>query len=247
MGATLDALHRLQTIETQVRSVREQIDSKRRSVQSHQRRIATLERQISDLHQQIRTAQAETDRLDLDRKTHEQHIAKLREALNRSKTNKEYAAVLSQLNTDKADASKIEDAVLAALARIDEHKKQEAELRAAREKELVRVAELEKAAAETEARLAAKLKELELQREAAAASVPPESLLFFERACEAHDGEGMAAIEQVHPKRSEYVCSGCNMSLTLETVNSLQSRDVIVQCQTCSRILYLDTPSHVSA
>ena len=240
MGATLDALHHLQSIEFQLRSVREQIESKQRSIQAHQRRLATIERQMSDLHQQIRQAQSEADKMDLDRKTHEQHVAKLREALNRTKTNKEYAAILTQLNTDKADASRTEDAVLTALTKIDELKKQENEFRAAREKEQARGAELEKAASDVQARLSGKLKELESQRASAAASVPPEALMLFERASEAHEGEGLAAVEQTHPKRAEYICSGCNMSLTLETINALQSKDVVVQCQTCSRILYLN-------
>jgi predicted nucleic acid-binding Zn-ribbon protein len=239
MGATLDALHRLQTIETQLRSVREQIESKQRSVQAHHRRIATTERQIADIHHQIRQAQSEADRMDLDRKTHEQHIAKLRETLNRTKTNKEYAAILTQLNTDKADAAKTEDAVLTAMTKVDDLKKQESELKVNKEKEQARAAELEKAAAEVQAKLAGSLKDLEAQRSAAAAQVSKEALATFERACESHNGEALAVVERVHPKRPDYICSGCNMSLTLETINALQTRDIVVQCQTCSRILYL--------
>jgi predicted nucleic acid-binding Zn-ribbon protein len=171
MGATLEALHRLQVIESQLRSVREQIESKRRSVQGSQRRIATIDRQLADTHEQIRNAQAEADKLELDRKTNEAHIAKLREALNRSKTNKEYAAVLTQLNTDKADLVKLEDAVLAAMSKVDELKKQEAQLREGREKEVARAAELTRAAEEVEARLSAQIKDLESQREAATGGI----------------------------------------------------------------------------
>src|SRR5205085_8008959 len=141
----------------------------KRSAQSHQKKVAATQRQIDDLHQQTRQAQTDTDKLDLDRKTHEQHIAKLREALNKTKTNKEYAAILTQLNTDKADNAKVEDSVLAGLTKVDELKSSEAQLRATLAKEKARVVELEKAAAETQARLAARLKDLESQRETAAA------------------------------------------------------------------------------
>jgi uncharacterized protein len=247
MGPTLEALHRLQNIESQLRSVREQIESKRRTVQAHQRRVATLDRQIADNHDQCRGAQSEADRLELDRKTHEAHIAKLRETLNKTKTNKEYAAILTQLNTDKADAVKIEDAALVAMSKVDEFRKQEVELKAARERELLKISEMRKSAEEIEARFSAKLKDLEARRESATDGIAPEVLSLFDRACEKHDGEGMAAIEQTHPKREEYTCSGCNMSLTLETVNSLQSRDAVVQCQTCSRILYLESRAGVGA
>ncbi len=247
MGATLDALHRLQSVESQLRSVREQIESKRRSVQAHQRRVASVERQIADTHDQIRHAQAEADRQELDRKAHESHIAKLRETLNRTKTNKEYAAALSQLNTDKADALKIEDAVLAAMTSVEELKKQEAELRTTRDKEQARVAELAKSASDIESKLSAQLKQFEAEREAAAEVIPAEVLMLFERACGGNDGEGMALIEQIHPKRAEYTCGGCNMSITLEMINALQSRGAIVQCHTCGRILYLDAAAHVTA
>lgn len=240
MGAILDALHRLHAIETQVRSVREQIESKKRTLHGHQRKLATLERQIADTHLQIKQAQADADRLDLDRKSHEQHIAKLRETLNRTKTNKEYAAILTQLNTDKADSAKLDETVLVAMAKVDDLRKQEGDLKASLEKEKARGVELQKAADDASAKYSSKLKDLEAQRDEAAKDVPREAYATFQRACEAHEGEGMAAVEQVHPKRPEFICGGCNMSLTLENVNSLQTRDVVVQCPNCYRILYLD-------
>ncbi|MBI4580622.1 MAG: hypothetical protein HY718_13020, partial [Planctomycetes bacterium] len=115
MGATLDALFRLQTIENQLRSVREQIESRHRRVVGQTRRIATLEQQLNETRQSITKAQTEANSLELERKIHESHIVRLREALNQAKSNKEYAAILTQLNTDKADALKLEDKVLTAM------------------------------------------------------------------------------------------------------------------------------------
>lgn len=241
MGATLEALQRLQSIEVQLRSSREQIESRQRTVEAHRRKVATLTRQVTDIHDAIRRAQADADKLELERKTQEAHLAKLREALNRSKTNKEYAAILTQLNTDKADALKFEDEVLAAMSKVDELKKSSAELKVQLEKEQIRAAELEKAAHDTQQKFAGQLGKLEGQREEATEGIPLDALKIFERACERHDGEGMAMVEKTHPKRAEYVCSGCYMSVTLESINALQSRDVIVTCPNCQRILYLDS------
>lgn len=241
MGATLEALQRLQSIEIQLRSSREQIESRQRTVEAHRRKIATLSRQATDIHDAIRRAQADADKLELERKTQEAHLTKLREALNHSKTNKEYAAILTQLNTDKADALKFEDDVLAAMAKVDELKKSEADLKVQLEKEQARAAELEKAARDTEQKLSGQLAQLEAQREEATDGIPLDALKLFERACERHEGESMAMVEQTHPKRAEFVCSGCYMSVTLESINALQSRDVIVTCPNCSRLLFLES------
>ena len=44
----------------------------------------------------------------------------------------------------------------------------------------------------------------------------------------------------VNPKRDEFICGGCNMAVTLETVNSLRTRDEVVQCNICGRILFFE-------
>lgn len=243
MGATLDALFRLQTIENQLRSVRGQIESKSRRVVGQTRRISTLEQQISENRQAITKAQSEANGLELERKTHESHIARLRELLNQAKSNKEYAAILTQLNTDKADALRLEDKVLAAMGKVDDLRKKSEELRASLQKEQARLAEMEKDVSDQESKLSGELKRLEEQREEAAESVGPENLQIFERACERHDGEAMASVERVHPKREEYICTGCHMSVPLERINSLQTRDEVQLCPNCVRILCLDAPA----
>jgi len=241
MGATLDALLRLQTIENQLRSLNEKIHSKRRSVEVCRKRVAKLEQQIAETHQGIKQAQAGADRFELDRKTKEEHIQKLKEALNRTKSNKEYAALLTQLNMEKADSLKIEDQVLAVMGRVDEERKKEQEFKTKLDKEHAQATELERIAAAKEAELAAELKDLENQRADAASLVPLGVLQIFEKTCEKHDGEAMALLHKAHPKRTEFVCNGCNMSIPLEIVNALQSGDKVYQCQTCSRILFLET------
>ncbi len=247
MGATLDALFRLQTIESQLRSVRGQIQSKSRRVTGQARRIATIEQQITETHQAVLKAQAEVNAFELERKTHESHIARLREALNQAKSNKEYAAILTQLNTDKADALKLEDKVLAAMGKVDELKQKAEELNSSLDKEQTRLNALKKDVSDQEAKLAGELKSLEDQREEAADAVGPENLLMFERACERHEGEAMAGVGRTHPKREEYICTGCHMSVPLERVNALQTRDEVQLCPNCQRILCLDVPASAKA
>ncbi|MCL2330411.1 MAG: C4-type zinc ribbon domain-containing protein [Phycisphaerae bacterium] len=243
MGAMLDALFRLQGIENQLRSVRGQIDSKNRQLAGQSKRIATLEQQMRETHQAVIHAQTEANSLELERKTHETHIAKLREVLNQAKSNKEYAAALTQLNTDKADGSKLEDRVLAALTKVDDTKKKLEEIKVSFEKEQARLVELQKGMADQQAKLASDLKRLEDRRAEATQGIGLETLYFFERACERHEGEAIGVVERVHPRREEYICTGCHISVPLERINVLQTRDEVQLCPNCARILCLDMPA----
>ena len=69
--------------------------------------------------------------------------------------------------------------------------------------------------------------------------LPPTALATFTRVAEKHDGEGLAEVIRLHPKREEYACGGCNMTVPLDHVNALAARDEIQYCLVCGRILYL--------
>lgn len=245
MGAMLDALNRLQQIDQQLRSTQESIQAKHRTVLNLERKAKELEKQIEQVHLQARQAQAEADRQELDRKAREQHIAKMREALNKAKTNKEYSALLAELNTEKADSMKLEDVVLTAMGKVEEYRKQETSLKDALAAQKQRIEDARRIARETEAQLASRVADLEKQRSAACVDVPGEIMMMFNRAADQNDGDALAAVQRTHPKRAEYICGGCNMGIPLEIINLLQTRGEIKQCNTCLRILYLE--SQVSA
>src|SRR5262245_29074478 len=112
MRSTLRALQTLQQVELQLRALRNKIDGKDRSVRAALKRLERVRQDVAAKHEEIRRSQASTAQLELDVKSHDAEITRLREALNRSKTNKEYAAILTQINTDKAGNSKLEDRIL---------------------------------------------------------------------------------------------------------------------------------------
>lgn len=241
MGATLDALHRLQEVEMQIAELRKGIDRKARAVKQQEIRIADLDAKIKQQRDGLRTGQMEADRLDLDVKVREAEIAKLRAALQLAKTNKEYSAILTQLNTFKADSSKVEDRVLGIMGELDKKRAEIDALAEQRNADDARLVELRDAVKEVESRSKARLDALLAERKEAAAAVPPSALEFFERVSRKNEGEAMARIVRTNPKRAEYACDGCNMSITIEQVNAILSRDEAITCNICGRILYMDT------
>lgn len=85
----------------------------------------------------------------------------------------------------------------------------------------------------------AEVKEIQAQWDAMAATIPHEQLEVFKRVAETYDGEAMAAVEKQEDRNDTYSCGGCFMGITVETVNLLMTRDDIIRCPNCTRILVL--------
>ncbi len=243
MGETLDALHRLQEIELRLAEVRRRIERKHSAVKKQEKRIVEVEATIRSKEASLRTDQMEADRLDLDIQVREAEITKLRQALNVTKTNKEYSAILTQLNTNKANNSKIEERVLLLFGQLEAKRKTIAEIGEERKQENARLDELRAATIEAEEACKDRLAQLTEKRDRAAEAVPGKALSIFNRVAVKNDGEAMAMVFRTNPKREEFACEGCNMAVTLEQVNAVMSRDEAVLCNTCGRILHLETPT----
>lgn len=243
MGATLDALHQLQRLEQELLSIRHKINAKHRAVRTTTKKIQQIETELSTKRDQLKHEQSNANRAELDRQVKDQEIAKLREALNKAKTNKEYSALLTQINTDKADNSKLEERVLTMYTAVEQIQKNIGELEEAHKQEKARLKDLQEAAEAFENTVRSQVKDLENRREQASQKLAPAALQVFSRVCERHDGEALAQVIQVNPRREEFICGGCNMSVPLERINALQSRDEIQLCQNCGRLLYIDEPT----
>lgn len=239
MGAKLEALRSYQDIELQIVDIRAQLERRQRAVDAQRRKLKKLRDELQAERDAIRRSQMDVDQVDLELKSRTTHLTQLREHLNSAKTNKEYAAILSQLNTEKADATRVEQRALEMMGGIDSRKETLAEREKAEQDEVTRLKELENALARAGEQFADKLADLERQRDEAEKAVDRRSLEVFKRLSERYEGEAMALVDRPNPRREEYVCSGCYLQLTAEVANALLSRDELITCKNCGRILWM--------
>jgi len=241
MGTMLAALLQLQSIERQLSHVRGRLKVRKNAVATQQKRIEQCRGDWQALHDRVMTRRAQADRVELDLREKEGQVSKFRSCLNTAKTNKEYAAILTQINTLKADNAKLEEEALKIIQDVETIKASVDQARQKIEIEEKRLAEVEQTSAAEVAKLTAMLKDLTARRAEAVKAVPSDALVVFDRIAENYDGEGMAVIE-IHGKKPphDYVCGGCYMTLNAEHANALRVRDQIRTCNNCGRILYLE-------
>ena len=247
MQTKISALLELQSIERQLTHVKRRRGMRQRAITAQQNRIEQLQTDYDATHERSLSRRKDADRLELDLREREDKVAKQRGALNTAKTNKEYAAILTQINTLRADNSRIEEQTLTILQEVDSINTQLTAIKEQVQQEQNRLADIQKAGSEEIDRLDAMFEELSGKRELAAANVAAEDLSLFDRLAASHDGEAMAPIE-IHGSKPphKYVCGGCFMSLSAEHTNSLRTRDEIRTCGNCGRILHLETKSETS-
>lgn len=240
MGATLEALRALQDLQFKLTLIRHSEESKRRDVRAKRHKVDGWKEKLGAFEERRLVHQQKIDGVDLEIKALEQKIEKLREDLNKSKTNREYATVLTALNTDKADVARLETLTLEYMGQIEDLSGEQTACQAEQDKAVQRAEKVTRILDEYLSSTAEKRVQLQRDYERAAAAVAPEALRRFTRAAEHHDGEGLAPVTKANPKGKEFSCGTCNMTVTLEQLNGLRSRDDIQSCNGCGSILYLD-------
>ena len=66
---------------------------------SGENQLRTLQSGLEAKQEEIKLTRIQADRLELELKSRDEHIEKLRGHLNLARTNKEYSALLTELNT----------------------------------------------------------------------------------------------------------------------------------------------------
>ncbi len=204
-----------------------------------ERRTNDLAERIKLNQTQLKEQQAQAAALDLDIKSRDAHIEKLRAQQQNANNNKEYQAFLIEINTSKVDRGKVEEQALASMEQVEKLQAELKELTTQHEAEKSKLEQMRAQIGDTVKELQAEIDRLQPERDKAAADVPAKGLYSFERLAERYDGEALSPVARPDRRREEYLCTSCHMDLVTDVYNKLHTRDDLVFCPNCRRILYI--------
>ena len=239
MGPVLNGLTRLQSVENRLRAAKAKLARCRRSVILQENQVRNQTSTYEAKKEEILLTKVQSDRLELELRTRDDSIAKLRASLNAAKTNKEYATVLTMLNTNKADNSKIENQILDLMKDIEADEEECRQIQEQIEQQKQKLEQIRNDTKIAAAKYETQISEIQSEWDQAAKDIKSEQLQVFTRVAETYDGEALAYVEQQDEKTGTYSCGGCFMGITAETVNQLMTEDDIIRCPNCTRILVL--------
>src|SRR5215213_9023559 len=119
MGPTNVALVKLFQADQQLRAARERLDAAAKNVRVQERRVNDLAAKLAAAQKHHKEVQARAGAVDLDLRTRDAHIEKLRTQQQTDKNNKEYQAFLIEINTGKVDKGKIEEEAMRLMEQAD--------------------------------------------------------------------------------------------------------------------------------
>ena len=239
MGPMNVALVKLYQVDQKLRQAQARLDAVSKNVRIQERKAAEISERLRLGQARLKEQQGLAAQLDLDVKTRDAHIERLRAQQQNAKTNREYQTFLVEINTEKVDKAKVEDQLLAAMAEVEKLGAETAELGRSLEAENAKLVEMRGEIGQRVAQLQQELEALRPGRQAAAEAAPPRARDAYERLAERYETDAMAALARPDPRREEYVCTACNMDLVTDVYNKLHSRDELVFCPSCRRILYI--------
>lgn len=208
-------------VDKEIRGLSTRLNAAERFLGEQTRQLADIATRASSLEAQLRQLQAAAGNAEGESKRLEEKINGLREKMNAAQTNKEYKALLSEVNNLKEQRSSFEDEALGHMEKIEEIKGRLSELQSAKaDREKVRsVAETDRQERADE--IAGKLAELRAKRDELASEVPADALRIYEELLAQRGEDAMAPLEVVDRKRHEYICGSSMMSVPIEVASSL--------------------------
>ena len=227
-------------IDQRLRAMRARLDAATRRHGAQDRKLGQLKQEADELNQQVKAAKAHLATLESESEGIDQRINTQRDKMNNVTSNKEYSALLVEVNTLKADKSKVDDLILESMTKSESLASEAEALNERVEAQSRLVDNAVKEVEEAKAEVGGKVEELTKERDAAAEPLSGEIRKQFDRLSHTYDGEAMAEISEQDRRRMEYTCGGCYTLLPVESVNALITRpDEVTTCGTCNRILYV--------
>ena len=231
MEETLGLLIQLQEIDAKIRT---QIAQKNRLpdiLASLERRRLSINDNLDKAQEALQAAQKDKRDRDKDLEAGVQKVEKLKARSSEIKNNKEYQALLKEIEAAEQENKAMEDDILGLMEKIDAAAGQ---ITAAEQRAKEEAAEIQAEQKQHEAvfaKLEEELKAIEEERQKAVARIPKPVLTQYQKLLGTKAGIALAEA------RGES-CSGCYMSIPPQVYVNVKKNESIITCPNCGRILF---------
>lgn len=225
--------------DQQLRGLQTRLTAADRFLAEQERQLKDASTKLAGLEGDLKKVKVAVNGQEGEAEAIEARMAQLREQMNAAKTNKEYSAFLSELDTLKKRKKEIEDGALEQMGKVEGIEKTHAEAKSKRDERQGIVEQAKRDRATKEAEIRDRVGELKAQRATLTQGIPPEILRVFEELVGRLGDEAMAPVQVLDRRNHEWTCGACQVVVPVQVLNDI-SAGKFTRCKSCTCILYTE-------
>lgn len=234
MDIDFERLIRLQALDLEIREAQSLLDSIPSQTEAIDQRITAGSQTIAQAKDKLAANQKNRRELEAEVKDIKARISKHKSQQSQVKSNKEYGALLKEIEDDQRRIDELEETIIQEMLRADDI---EAEIKAALDMQAKekKVLESEKEVlCQKKAEADTRLQALHRDKEVLLPQISADLLALYQRIF--HKKGGIA----LSPIKDDF-CALCHMRVRPQMLNELLEKDKLITCENCGRILYRRT------
>jgi len=231
LRAEFEPLIQLQEIDLQIQKIEDEKAQCPRHLEALREILQVKEEELHDLRDRLSDVRRRRTEVDDELQMETSRLGKSQQKLTAVKTNREYQALLKEIDEIKKANKTREDEIVTAMEEVEtleaEIKLKEEEV----ERTRTEVGAEQKRLQQIEAELNGEIASLNRDREAVAGRVRKDLLARYHFLRDKRGGIAITAVVNA-------VCSGCHMNIPPQLFNELLRNEKIHYCPTCQRLIY---------
>ena len=235
MDQQLQVLINVQALDTKIAALESEQARLPRQIEAVQAAVAQARDGVQTLKGRLDQNKKDTRAKEKDLEDAQVKRQKSEARLYEVKTNKEYSAVLVEIEEIKQEKAKIEEEVLSLMEMQErlamEIRDAEASLKTGEAQGREEEAQIRQRLTAVEAELDG----LRGERESLSRDLPKDLLADYEKLLRPRGG---LAVARVLPVDGGSICGGCRMTLTPQCLQEVKQQSALLNCESCGRFLY---------
>jgi uncharacterized protein len=228
----LEKLLRLQEVALAIEKLNRELTAIPVRIQDLDQSLARHRAEVAKAKDDLATHQKDRRKLEGDLQAVEAKIGKYQTQLMEVKTNKEYTAMLHEIDRAKGDRDAVDTNILQAMEAADALEATIKQKEAALAQEIQQVTSSETVLRDEQKDLESKRAGLDAERQGIEAQIAPEMVAEFNRISRSRGGLAVARV-------ANGLCQGCSVRIQPRIIQQIRRNEGILRCESCKRFLYL--------
>jgi hypothetical protein len=231
VNSELVQLIHLQALDLEIQGLTRQRDTFPQQIKSLEQEIKKAESSVQDSHAEMDRLRKERRRLEGEVDSLRARLSKYKDQLMAVKTNKEYTAMLHEIEGCNKEITSKEDEILAIMEKVENQEKSitvgQKDFAARREQVQKHQSDLKKQMDAADAQI----KSLMADRSRMLGNISASLISMYDRIARARKGIALA-------EARDQSCQVCHVRLRPQMFNEIKKNQQIITCESCNRILY---------